>query len=93
VQGPPRTAGLGALIGRAQPVFQIIKWAGCFYLAYLGVLAIRSAIRGRYATAPVPASYGWRQGFLSNITNPKVLMFYLAVLPQFLVRAPAPPLC
>jgi threonine/homoserine/homoserine lactone efflux protein len=36
---------------------------------------------------------GWRQGFLSNITNPKVLVFYLAVLPQFLpAKAGAPEL-
>ena len=62
------------------------------YLAFLGVQAIRSAIRGptcRSTTASQAASRcrlgGWRQGFLSNITNPKVLIFYLAVLPQFLV--------
>ena len=33
---------------------------------------------------------GWRQGFVSNITNPKVLVFYLAVLPQFLHPGTAP---
>ena len=92
VQGTAAASGLSALIVRAQPVFQAIKWAGVAYLAFLGVQAIRSAIRGRYlplddgdepATAGA-AFGGWRQGFLSNITNPKVLIFYLAVLPQFL---------
>jgi len=34
--------------------------------------------------AKAEARAGWRQGFVSNITNPKVLVFYLAVLPQFL---------
>ncbi|RSM61848.1 lysine transporter LysE [Actinoplanes sp. ATCC 53533] len=86
VQGLAAAAGLGALVTRAQPVFQAIKWAGIGYLAYLGVQALRSALAGRYAEADSAAGpgAGWRQGFLSNITNPKVLVFYLAVLPQFL---------
>ena len=92
VQGTAAAAGLGALVVRAQPVFQAIKWAGVVYLVWLGMQAIRSAIRGEYAPlddeagprAAGQAFGGWRQGFLSNITNPKVLVFYLAVLPQFL---------
>ncbi len=92
VQGVAAAAGLGAVIVRAQPVFETLKWAGICYLAYLGGQAIRSAVRGRYAPldgdggarAAGAAIGGWRQGFLSNITNPKVLVFYLAVLPQFL---------
>jgi threonine/homoserine/homoserine lactone efflux protein len=92
VQGIAAAAGLGALIVGAQPVFQAIKWAGVCYLAYLGVQAIRSAIAGRYdldaggakEQGAGAAVSGWRQGFLSNITNPKVLIFYLSVLPQFL---------
>ena len=89
VQGLAAAAGLGALVTRAQPVFQAIKWAGIAYLAFLGVQALRSALAGRYTDTDEPAAgpgaaAGWRQGFLSNITNPKVLVFYLAVLPQFL---------
>jgi threonine/homoserine/homoserine lactone efflux protein len=89
VQGLAAAAGLGALVTRAQPVFQAIKWAGIAYLAFLGVQALRSALAGRYtdtdeSAAGPGAAAGWRQGFLSNITNPKVLVFYLAVLPQFL---------
>src|ERR1700683_5307110 len=91
VRGPAAASGLSALIVRAQPVFQAIKWAGVAYLAFLGVQAIRSAIRGHYLplddgepAAAGAAFGGWRQGFLSNITNPKVLIFYLAILPQFL---------
>jgi threonine/homoserine/homoserine lactone efflux protein len=91
VQGTAAACGLGALIVRAQPVFQAIKWAGVAYLLFLGAQAIRSAVRGQYAPldgeepgAARQTAAGWRQGFLSNITNPKVLVFYLAVLPQFL---------
>jgi threonine/homoserine/homoserine lactone efflux protein len=91
VQGAAAAAGLGVLIVRVEPVFQMIKWAGIAYLLYLGIHAFRSAIRGCYCEAPALEGVsqrhgirGWRQGFLSNITNPKVLVFYLAVLPQFL---------
>jgi threonine/homoserine/homoserine lactone efflux protein len=90
LQGTAAALGLSALIVKVQPVFQAIKWAGVAYLVFLGAQAIRSAIRGQYAPldddeAPTGASVaGWRQGFISNITNPKVLVFYLAVLPQFI---------
>ena len=89
VQGIAAVVGLGALILRAQPVFHAIKWTGAAYLAYLGVRLLRAALRGRYELPGTPADQhaarrGWRQGFVSNITNPKVLVFYVAVLPQFL---------
>jgi threonine/homoserine/homoserine lactone efflux protein len=91
VQGTAAAFGLSALILSVQPLFQAIKWAGVAYLAYLGVQALRSARRGEYApldgadpSEPTQGVAGWRQGFISNITNPKVLVFYLAVLPQFL---------
>jgi threonine/homoserine/homoserine lactone efflux protein len=91
VQGTAAAFGLSALIVRLQPLFQTIKWAGVAYLVYLGVQALRSARRGQYAPLDGDGSAGtaqnvagWRQGFISNITNPKVLVFYLAVLPQFL---------
>jgi threonine/homoserine/homoserine lactone efflux protein len=97
VQGTAAACGLSAVIVRAQPVFETIKWVGAAYLAILGAQAIRSAIRGQYSLTgdPQPAAAarpftGWRQGFLSNITNPKVLVFYLAVLPQFLVPGASP---
>jgi threonine/homoserine/homoserine lactone efflux protein len=99
VQGTAAAAGLSALVVRAQPVFEAVKWAGVCYLTFLGIQAIRSAIRGRYPQLDVvtdarPSSReaigGWRQGFLSNITNPKVILFYLAILPQFLRPGAAP---
>lgn len=97
VQGAAAVAGLGAVIVHSQPLFQAIKWAGIGYLTFLAVQALRSAWKGNYRPAPGPegtvvrtrSRVGWRQGFLSNITNPKVLVFYLAVLPQFV--GPATP--
>ncbi|MBB2894004.1 LysE family translocator [Flexivirga oryzae] len=91
VQGVVAASGLGALLMHAETAFRIIKWAGAVYLAYLGFLAIRAAWRMRSADGPVeakmvtrrsPWSAAW-QGFLCNITNPKVLAFNIAVLPQF----------
>jgi threonine/homoserine/homoserine lactone efflux protein len=93
VQGTAAAFGVSALIVRVQPLFEAVKWAGVGYLAYLGAQAIRSALRGQYPPADeadgagkarAGGLAGWRQGFISNITNPKVLVFYLAVLPQFL---------
>lgn len=91
LQGVLAVAGLGAVIVRVEPLFEAVRWAGIAYLAFLGLQAFRSAWRGDYPLQPAGEAAGaghswrgWRQGFLSNITNPKVLVFYLAVLPQFL---------
>ncbi|WP_041582800.1 LysE family translocator [Xylanimonas cellulosilytica] len=91
VQGTLAASGLGAIIARAEPVFETIRWAGVAYLAYLGVHALRAALRTKDAgwaeagvAAGISAPRALGQGFLCNITNPKVLVFNLAVLPQFL---------
>lgn len=101
VQGSAVALGLGAVVLRSQPAFEAIRWAGVVYLCWLACQALRAAWRGPGfedpETAGVRAGGGrrgdgvraWRQGFLSNITNPKVLVFYLSVLPQFL--APGSP--
>jgi threonine/homoserine/homoserine lactone efflux protein len=97
VQGAAAASGLSALVMRAQPVFQGIKWAGVAYLGLLGAQAVASAVRRRYRAGEPSAGIqdalgtprraaAWWQGLLCNLTNPKVLIFYLAVLPQFLVQ-------
>ncbi|GAB3478138.1 LysE family translocator [Amycolatopsis cihanbeyliensis] len=88
-QGTAVALGLGTLIVHSQPVFTTLRWAGVVYLCYLGVQALRSAWRGDYGTASAAGSRSsgfrrWREGFFSNVTNPKVLALYLSVLPQFL---------
>lgn len=91
VHGTLAVLGLGMLIRDAQVVFETLRWVGAAYLAYLGAQALVAAYRGRpepaaddRARSRSGAMRGWREGFLSNITNPKVLTFYLSVLPQFL---------
>ncbi len=91
VQGAAAAAGLAAVVARVEPLFQVIRWVGIAYLLVLAVQAFASAVRGCYpdlgAGGPATGRAAWtgfRQGFLTNVTNPKVLAFYLAVLPQFL---------
>lgn len=91
-QGAASAAGLGALILRSQPLFETIRWCGVAYLLYLAAQAARSALRpgAEPARVELPRAHGFRQGFLSNITNPKVLAFYVAVLPQFVTTSTPP---
>ncbi|MEN0130668.1 MAG: LysE family translocator, partial [Brevundimonas sp.] len=89
VQGVLAASGLGAVIAASRPAFEAIRWAGVVYLLYLGARALQAALAGRQAGTVVvdervvrPRT-ALRQGFLCNITNPKVLAFNLSVLPQF----------
>ncbi len=98
VQGTLAAFGVGVVIARSQPLFLTIRWVGVAYLCYLGVQALLAARRGDQwrhqasTEAPPQTQRGaaFRQGFLCNITNPKVLAFYLSVLPQFLGHAGTP---
>jgi len=88
LQGTLVSLGIGAFIVRSQPVFSNIKWLGVAYLLFLAAQALRSAWRGQYdpadhQTGPGQRKRGLRQGFLCNITNPKMFVFYLSLLPQF----------
>lgn len=92
--------GFGALsVLVATPVlFALVKTAGAIYLTFLGVQFLWGALtRKGVAQAKTPniAANGsllqpLRQGFLSNILNPKVALFYLAALPQFASGSNAP---
>ncbi|GAA1185022.1 LysE family translocator [Nesterenkonia xinjiangensis] len=87
IQGVLTAAGLGVLISQSQPVLQTVRWIGVAYLAWLALQALRSAWQGQYTATLAESGVsarGYRQGFLTNITNPAVLMFYLALFPQFM---------
>ena len=80
--------GLAALVAVAAPVFNAIRWLGVAYLTWLGVNAWRDALRGTAATQriapPVPGTFRmWRQGVLLQLANPKAILFFTALLPQF----------
>ena len=83
--------GVSALLAHSAAAFFALRIAGAFYLAWLGIQSLRAAARGSAAAEPagvpaarVPAARSFREGFLTNLLNPKVVVFYLALLPQFL---------
>ncbi len=81
--------GLSALLSASAELFTVIKLAGALYLVYLGVSLFRqpaaNSTAGAAVTLPV-LSYGqiYRQGVLTNVLNPKVALFFLAFVPQFI---------
>ena len=85
--------GLATLIAVAAPVFIVIKWLGVAYLAWLGLCAWRDAVRGTGSLTiarPVPTGLRmWRQGVLLQLANPKAILFFTALLPQFIDTAHA----
>ena len=77
--------GLAGLL-RAVPIaFEIVKWTGAAYLVWLGVRALRTRAHAAADTDLPAAPMGavFRQGMLTNVLNPKVALFFLAFLPQF----------
>lgn len=88
LQGTLASVGLGTLIVQSQPAFATLKWLGIGYLVFLAAMSLRSARLGRYEpteqqTKPGHRTRGLRQGFLCNVTNPKMFVVYLSLLPQF----------
>ena len=77
--------GLSAILAASQTAFTIIKWVGVAYLAWIAISLLRSGQR-RSAGENGPRKSGWRlfrAAALVNILNPKVALFFLAFLPQF----------
>ena len=77
--------GLSAILAASSWAFLAVKVAGAAYLIYLGIAALRRPVAPLVAPTLDPAS-GWRvyrQGVVSNLLNPKVAVFFLAFLPQF----------
>jgi threonine/homoserine/homoserine lactone efflux protein len=77
--------GVSALIASSATAFATLKWLGVGYLCLLGVrtLARRGAPSGQVEVAPAQLGRAFAEGALVNILNPKVALFFLAFLPQF----------
>lgn len=94
VWGGAVALGLGALLAASELAFTVLKWAGATYLVWLG-LGMLLKPRTSFALDGVRGSgtsgVAWlRRGLLTNLLNPKVGVFYVSFLPQFLpVGAPA----
>jgi threonine/homoserine/homoserine lactone efflux protein len=78
--------GLSVILATSAEAFTVVKLVGAGYLAYLGVQAFRSSLRHDAAevTSPRRGATPYLQGVLSNVLNPKVAVFYLTFLPQFM---------
>ncbi|MFC6063338.1 LysE family translocator [Streptomyces ochraceiscleroticus] len=82
--------GVGSLVERSALVFMALKLVGAAYLVYLGVKAVRQrgALQAAFA-GDAPARGGLRtvwEGFAVGVANPKTIVFFAAVLPQFVDR-------
>ncbi|HET7732020.1 MAG TPA: LysE family transporter [Usitatibacter sp.] len=79
--------GLGAILLASETLFTAVKWLGVAYLVYLGVVTWRAPPRGFEEDAGDTATTArgvFMRGFFVNITNPKGIIFFAAILPQFI---------
>jgi len=86
------SVGITALLVASEPVFFAVRLAGAAYLVYLGAVSLWAAWRGSSSARWVAGADGTpslapgralRQGFLSNLGNPKMVVFFSSLLPQF----------
>lgn len=81
--------GIAALLAASEPAFTAVKLIGAAYLIFLGGQALLAALRHRprarleEARRRLPAAVAFRQGVISNLSNPKMAAFFPALLPQF----------
>ena len=76
--------GLSALLATSATAFVVIKWAGAAYLIWIGIQALRSqTLQLNEQIDRASDRQIFQQGLLTNVLNPKVALFFLALLPQF----------
>ncbi len=86
--------GVGALLATSPTAFWLLKWGGAVYLVWMGVKLLMAMDGGSCAAAPAliqaPRAANLRRifqrGFLTNVLNPKVALFFLAFVPQFIAH-------
>lgn len=91
------SAGIAGVLLASQPAFAVLRVVGVAYLAWLAFVAFRDAVR-RKGDAPDPRAAGTgvtcasalRQGLVSNLGNPKMVVFFMSLLPQFAPRGSLP---
>jgi len=83
-------AGLSVVLATSAKAFMLVKIAGAAYLVYVGISLLRSPIEPEVTganLAPVSLRKVFVQGFFTNVLNPKVALFFIAFLPQFVEPA------
>jgi len=81
--------GLSAVLATSASAFMVVKLAGAAYLVYLGVrmLTTRSSVEGLATSVDRTSVWtAFRDGIVTNVLNPKVALFFLALMPQFIDR-------
>ncbi|AMG04479.1 LysE family translocator [Vibrio mimicus] len=83
--------GISAILAQSAELFQIVKMIGAAYLIWLGISSLRSLMKTGKGIEVASLTHSQfrltrslREGFLSNVLNPKTAVFYLAFLPQFI---------
>ena len=78
--------GLAAVVMASATAYQMIKWAGAAYLVYLGLTMLRAHGHGSSHALSTKQSPGriYVQGVITSLLNPKVALFFLALIPQFI---------
>ncbi|MFT3665004.1 LysE family translocator [Piscinibacter sp.] len=78
--------GLGAVLSTSEVLFSVLKWAGAAYLAYLGITSLLSSSRNVLLTEQTESAQprSFVRGFLVGASNPKALVFFTALFPQFI---------
>jgi len=79
--------GLSVILATSAEAFTIVRLAGAAYLAYLGLRSLRDSFRAAVVAESAPRrrlATPYVQGLLNNLLNPKVAIFYLTFLPQFI---------
>lgn len=79
--------GLSAILAASSTAFTVVKLLGAAYLVYIGLSLLRSRsgqVQANVTTRPAPLRVVFAQGFLTNVLNPKVALFFLAFVPQFI---------
>lgn len=84
--------GFLSILAASPTLYAVVKTGGALYLAYLGFNLIRGAVVPiASSTKQRELSTPFRQGLLTNLLNPKIALFYLAALPQFVGHGPSAP--
>ncbi|MEG3694556.1 LysE family translocator [Vibrio coralliirubri] len=81
--------GISLLLSNTPMAFEGLKWAGVLYLVWLGYNHFRAALRAQEGVLSVVSASGSKlysqffKGLLTNLLNPKIVLFYLSIFPQF----------
>ena len=87
IWGVLTAAGLSALLAASQPAYDVLRWAGAAYLVWMGLrmlLANKAGAESVQEQQAVGFRKGFTRGLVTNLLNPKVGAFYVAMLPQFI---------